>query len=151
MTDPETGPGGIFHIDANPTDDGHYNRIHAECETVATTILMEHNPVGQKIVGIFRMYRDMIGDALEEAAEAGETVGDQQFINWLNATAEQRGTVGGWEDDAFEAFDELFIQNVEDTELSPREVFEYFDRYTEETTAEFEQIHDMEGFFDGVE
>jgi hypothetical protein len=144
----ETPPHGPFHIDAAPTEDGHYNRIHTECETVATAILMEHNPVGQKIVGIFRMYRDMVEDAL---SEADEEVTDDQFISWLQATAEQRGTVGGWEDDAFEALDELFIQNIEDTDPSPREVFDYFDRYVDETTKEFEQVHDMEGFFADVE
>lgn len=138
----------LFKIDAAPTEDDHYNRIHTECEAVATAILMEHDPVGQKIVGIFRMYRDMIRDAL---SEANEEVTDEQFISWLQATAEQRGTVGGWEDDALEALDELFIQNVEDTDLSPREVFDYFDNYVDKTTKKFEQMHDMEGFFANVE
>lgn len=152
MTDPNKIPtAGIFKIDASPTGDGHYNRIHAECETIASAILMDHDPVGQKIVGIFRMYRDMIGDALQDAQDAGETVTDDQFVAWLEAAAEQRGAVGGWEDDAFEALDELFIDNVEESELSPREVFEYFDRYVEETTEEFEQTHGMEGFFEDAE
>jgi hypothetical protein len=139
-----TSSGELFKIEAKPTDDGGYNQIHAECETIATAILMEHDPVGQKIVGIFRIYRNFISEALEEA---DAEVSDEQFIGWLQHTAKHRGEIGNWEDDAFEALDDLFIQNIEDTDLSPREVFDYFDRYVDETTEEFEQMHGMEGFF----
>jgi hypothetical protein len=148
MSGDATPSEGLFHIEAKPTDDEGYNQIHTECETIATAILMEHDPVGQKIVGIFRIYRNFISEALEEA---DEVVTDDQFIGWLQHTVKHRGEIGNWEDDAFEALDDLFIQNIENTDLSPREVFDCFDRYVEQTTEGFEQTHGMEGFFDNAE
>lgn len=140
--------GGIFHVDAKPTDDEDYNWIHTNCETIATGILMEADPVGQKIVGIFRMYRDFIQENLEAV---GGTIEPQRFVAWLRHESETRGSVGGWEDDAFEALDETLIEAVEERQMQPSEAVELYDEWVETTTQEFEEIHDMEGWFEDVE
>lgn len=140
---------GAFGIDAKPTDDEDYNWMHVSCETIATGVLMYHDPVGQKIVGIFRMYRDFLEENLEEVDWSIE---GERFVAWLRNQSETRGEVPGeWEGDAFEALDDTLIEGVEERGLDPKEAYDLFDQWVEATTDEFEQMHDMEGWFDDVE
>lgn len=148
--------GNLFSIEESPTDDDAYNRIHAECEMMATMLVVEDNPNSLKIVNMFRVYRDFMSVVLDEG-DPEET--DEQFISWLQDADKHREEtddwdsekIDSWEVDILRALDKLFIQKIEDTDLSPREVFDRFDRYVEQATERVEQTHGLEGFFENVE
>lgn len=139
----------VFRIDAKPTADDDYNWLHTLCEAMATQVFVQYQPPGQRIVGVFRMYRDFIQENLE--AVDGEIEGDR-FVDWLTDESETRDpTPNQWEGEMFEGLDGLFIDAIETRDMTPAEAFAAYDEYVEELTEEFEQMHDIEGFFENVE
>lgn len=147
--EPNEGDLVAFNIDAKPTDDDDYNWMHTMCETAASGAVMFHAADALKVVGGFRMYRDLIQQNLEAV---DYDIAGQDFVRWKKADRQTRGDVPDkWVGDMWESLDEIFIDAVTEKGMDPAEAFDHYDRWVTTTREEFERVHDEEGFFERVD
>lgn len=135
---------GGFSIDAKPSDDEDYNWIHTNCETIASAVAMKYSPPGEKVVAIFRMYRDHIQENTEPF---DGPIDPDRFVAWLRDHTYDSSTVGEWEAEMFRGLDEMLAGAVETQEMDPTVAQGHFSVYVERTTeemglTEFFEVHE---------
>lgn len=119
------------------------DRFEMSCNLLVGVIEDAHL---EGMMAVIRSYRDFLKENVERAGP----LPPQTFVSWMeSAERDPDGFPEPWGAHLVELFDAIVIGAVRDDNVQPATVVAALDEWTEETTADVTQIHDLpEGFFD---